>query len=367
MPESEPIDVQLQHVAKLLVEARAPLIYGLTQLTVEAQELAVELAMCLRGAIDTPRGHRIPARGTSLQLHGEARTTLGELKQYVDVLIFVGCAATPELRSLFAVDGTPALPAKKVYVLQSSSNKTHRLETQVRELGCRNKDEVLALRKKLKVTTSTDPEYGQLLAAWQNAKYPVLIYEPAKLLKTFGKNAASYLIEQLERAAIERAKFGRAAAWPFDADPGELSNATGAEYVLTARTGYPAAVQCFSGCAEFLPGVTNAEALLADGVVDAALFLGEGTCNEWSAAAQQHLQEIPTAMVASQKVLQGQNSKHQIACCNLSEEQGTIVREDGVPLHLAAKVPPQASTEKILRQLLALVREPTVASPGAAR
>lgn len=366
MSEPDEIDAQLKLIAKMLVEARAPLIYGLTQLTVEAQELAVELAMCLRGAIDTPRGSHIPARGTSLQLHGEARTTLGELRQYADVLVFVGCEPTPKFRTLFAVDGTPEWPAKKVYALPFLGS-----DTLWHELGCRNSEEVQVLRKKRNATTPRDPKHEELLAAWQTAKYPVLIYEPTKLAKSFCVNAASYLLEQLERAALVRAKFGRAAAWPIELSDGLLSNAAGAEYVLTARTGYPAAVQCYSGRAEFMPGVTNAEALLADGVIDAALFLGEGPSAAWTNAALQHLQNIPTAIIASKEAMQGRVCKHQIACCALGEVGGTIVREDGVPTMCrpssASRNTHAPDASSLLYRLLELVREPAAAASGAAR
>ncbi len=365
MPKADEIDAQLKLIAKMLREARAPLIYGLTQLTVEAQELAVELAMCLRGAIDTPRGSRIPPRGTSLQLHGEARTTMGELQQYYDLWVLVKCEHNPKLLESFTVAGLSSLPAKLCHELEVAASGGTGIAARVRELGCRNRDEVLALREKLKNPTTSERPQEQLLAAWQAAKYPLLIYQPVSLFRSLGKGAANSLIEEIERAVLARSKFGRAAAWPLEDAGAMLSNTAGAEYVLTARTGFPAAVCCLSGCAEYLPGVTNAEAMLADGVIDAALFLGDGPSTDWTAVATQHLQSIPTAIIASKQVLQGQASEYQIVCSPLSEEQGTIVREDGIPLLFSPKTAPEASAEKILRQLLALVREPSL--PGAAQ
>jgi formylmethanofuran dehydrogenase subunit B len=366
MPEANEIDAQLQLIAKRLVEARAPLIYGLTRLTVEAQELAVELAMCLRGAIDTPRGHLIPARGTSLQLHGEARATLGELQQHADLFVFVDCTATRGITESFVGKDHAKLPAKKVLQFNMAADDSTRNECRVLELACRTMDEVQVLHKKLKVATACDAAQEQLLAAWQAAQYPVLFYSPAGLVRSYGKSRAQYWIELLEYAVLARAKFGRAAAWPLEEAGTSLSNAAGAEYVLTARTGFPAAVQCFSGCAEYLPGVTDAEALLADGVIDAVLFLGEGPAADWNTTAKHHLKKIPTSIIASKQALQERAYQHQLECLPLDEEQGTIIREDGIPLPLRPVAPPTASTEKYLRRLLELVRELAATTAGAA-
>ncbi len=381
MPEAEKIDAQLKSIARMLVEARAPLIYGLTQLTVEAQELAVELAMCLRGAIDTPRGSRIPARGTSLQLHGEARTTQGELHRYADLLVFVELGLKGrvarflrdyhllhnEKHIVFRVQlDRPAMVNVKVggnHVYLGLSD----FESKIHELGTSNIVQLQAVRNKLRNKSTLDQNWEALLLAWHSAKYPVLVYNPNCLAQLYGLRNAAWIIEQLEQAVLNRSAHGRAAAWPVEVFDGQLSNAAGADYVLTARTGYPVAAQCFSGCAEYLPGVTNAEALLADGVIDAALFLGEGPSANWTAAALQHLQNIPTAILASKEVLHGNASNRQIECSSLSEEQGTIVREDGIPLPLRPAAPPVASTEKYLRQLLTLIRELATTAPGAAR
>jgi formylmethanofuran dehydrogenase subunit B len=373
MPEPEQFDEQLKFIAKMLVKARAPLIYGLTQLTLEAQELAVELAMCLRGAIDTPRGSQIPSRGTSLQLQGETRTTLGELRQYADLLVYVDCEPTDELLAVCAVHGSSKRSIKQHYLKPAAGSS---LVNQIREFGCRNMDDVHAIRKKQSRNSTSDVAHEQLLELWQRANYPVLIYHPAKLVQTFGKLAAAYLGEAIERAALGRAKHGRAAAWPLP-DGEALSSAAGAEYVLTARTGYPAAVQFFSGYAEFLPGVTDAEALLADGIIDAALFLGEGPSNEWAAEAKHRIQKIPTAIIAAAEFLNQQACEHQIACSPLSEEQGTIVREDGLPIPLnvlSPKAVPGVAQEQsflsaqlLLSRLLELIREPATTTSGAAR
>jgi formylmethanofuran dehydrogenase subunit B len=368
MSQTVEIDAQLQQLAQVLSEARAPLIYGLTQLTIEAQELAVELAMCLRGAIDVPRGSRIPPRGTSLQLHGEARTTLGELRQYANLLLFVDCKSSPDLEVLFVPEGMASIPAKQQWSLRFSGDDKNVFETRVLELRCRSMDEVRSLRKKLKVKQPCDFAQEQLLAAWQNAKYPILIYKPELLHKLYGKSHAAYVIELLEGAALTRAKDGRAAAWPLESTERELTNAAGAEYVLTARTGYPAAVCLFSACAEYLPEVTNAEALLANGVVDAALFLGEGPQASWSELALQHLKITPTFLLASEDEFKNWGLQHQFLKSNdLKDENGTIVLEDGIPIPISFGVSPHPSMESVLRQLLALVREQTIPVTGAAR
>ncbi len=434
MPEPDEIDAQLQLIAKMLRKARAPLIYGLTRLTVEAQELAVELAMCLRGAIDTPKGHLTPAHGTSLQLHGEARTTLGELRQYADVLVFVGCEPweqRPDFVETWAFAGTATLPKKTIYHVDLQRCRTdeeaaaeqneatllastprfvrgnvrftgEQFSTQVRELGCRDQQELHELRKKLGKEKSTiDPAWDDLLAAWQAAKYPVLVFEPAILADRFWHNGGAYLCEQLERVTLERAKFGRAAAWPLEDINNTLSNAAGAEYVLIARTGYPCAVQFFKGNAEYLPGVTDAASLLHSGVIDTALFLGEQNLYAWKSSGAWLNKKGLLISARWPTHWDPVDPLFYVQCRGLeSETSGIIVREDGVPFGLplsdevaktwslstepldqmptgeeaedaelasteASKTAPRM--EDILRRLLELVREPAISTSGAAR
>lgn len=433
MPEPDEIDAQLQRIAKMLREARAPLIYGLTRLTVEAQELAVELAMCLRGAIDTPRGHLIPARGTSLQLQGEAHTTLGELRQYADLLIFVDCEPwkkRPDFAESWAFSGTETLPQKAIFHLAlkrvddneqaesaelGNEPKTllpsfvrggfsftfEQFVNQVCELYCRNCNELLALRKKLTSSEPTaQPAWDELLTAWQTAKYPVLVYQPAGLSDAFGRRGGSYLIEQLERAVLERASHGRAAAWPLEEIGNQLSNAAGAEYVLIARTGYPCAVQFTNGRAEYLPGVTNAEALLMNGEADIVLFLGEQNVGYWHRHAWNHRKPL---LISARWPTHWDfvNPDIYLQCRGLQNEtSGTIIREDGIPFQLplseAAKKSWSLSTESLvyleqgeeaeaaelasteasktaprmedlLRRLLEFIREPVPTARGASQ
>ena len=291
-----------------------------------------------------------------------------------------------------------ALPS---FVRAELSFTFEQFETQVRELCCRNSNELHTLRKKLTSGEAADhPGWDELLTAWQTAKYPVLVYQPAGLSDSFGRSGGSYLIEQLEQAALERAKFGRAAAWPLEEIGNQLSNAAGAEYVLIARTGYPCAVQFFNGNAEYLPGVTNAEALLMNGVADVVLFLGEQNVGYWHRHAWLHRKPLlisarwPTHWDSV-------NPDIYLQCRGLEEEtSGTIIREDGIPFQLplseAAKKSWSLSTESLdnmeerdepeaaelasyeasktaprmedlLSRLLALVREPVVTEQGAAR
>ena len=113
---------------QLLLGARAPLIYGLSHATCEAQSLAVRLAELLRGYFDTPRSQNVPSRGLTLQTIGEARATWGEVCDRADLLLFVDCEPW-ETMPRFSERLQLERPlkngaARKLWQIQSAQNKT---------------------------------------------------------------------------------------------------------------------------------------------------------------------------------------------------------------------------------------------------
>jgi formylmethanofuran dehydrogenase subunit B len=84
------VDEALGEAARLLAGARYPVVYGLSDTTVEAQRAAVELADLLGACLDTTTSVCHGPSGIAFQTIGEATCTLGEIKNRADLLVFWG-------------------------------------------------------------------------------------------------------------------------------------------------------------------------------------------------------------------------------------------------------------------------------------
>ncbi len=74
-----------------MAEAKYPIICGLTDITSEAQRVAVAIGDRLGGCVDTTTGVRGGSWGIAFQEVGEVTCTLGEIKNRSDLVIFWGC------------------------------------------------------------------------------------------------------------------------------------------------------------------------------------------------------------------------------------------------------------------------------------
>ena len=82
--------VAIEEAARILAASRYPIVYGLSDTTVEAQRVAVEIADCLGACLDTTTSVCHGPSGIAFQVVGEATCTLGEVKNRADMVIFWG-------------------------------------------------------------------------------------------------------------------------------------------------------------------------------------------------------------------------------------------------------------------------------------
>jgi formylmethanofuran dehydrogenase subunit B len=83
-------EAAIEEAARLLVAARYPIVYGLSDTTVEAQRVAVEIADRLGACLDTTTSVCHGPSGIAFQAVGEPTCTLGEIKNRADLVIFWG-------------------------------------------------------------------------------------------------------------------------------------------------------------------------------------------------------------------------------------------------------------------------------------
>ena len=84
------VDEAIERAADLIYEARLPLIYGLGNVTCQAQTEAVALAERAAAVIDSQTSLSHGATELAFQLVGKVSATLGEIKNRADLVIYWG-------------------------------------------------------------------------------------------------------------------------------------------------------------------------------------------------------------------------------------------------------------------------------------
>lgn len=367
----------LDRAAEMLTSARMPLIYGLSEATLEAQAVAVDIAEALRCVIDTPASQFVQQRGTTLQLHGGAHTTLGEFYDKLgDLEILLTTTAKFSLmkdpdfkgdldelqlsyqhQQLHQSDDDYLKNRKFIHV--PASEVALRLDELLVFLKA-GTDGLTKLRSRTNShrNTNEDARWDEFHTAYQNAKYP-LIHSSMYLLTFASVPAEKRTIELeliqslLEQIAILKARDGRAA---YSHSSGGYH--AGADYVLTARTGASCAISFASGRAEHSPLDFNATTAVKRGLVDAVLFIGESATFDPFTPDSIALSRIAIGAKKPKKTEKSSDKNIFVPSRDLlSENQGTVLRSDGVPIPWRPnKQSDRPSMELLLKRLLEKIR-----------
>ena len=88
--EEVSVDEAIEEAAQTLVNAKFPITYGLSDTTCEAQRQAVAISDYIKGNIDTTTSVCHGPSGLAFQGVGESTSTLGEVKNRADLVIYWG-------------------------------------------------------------------------------------------------------------------------------------------------------------------------------------------------------------------------------------------------------------------------------------
>ncbi len=347
---SPPCSDAIQQAARVLVQARRPLIWGLRRATCEAQAAAVEIAELLRGAID------VPDSGGALDVVGEATATLGEIRQRADVVVvwFAEPLKThPRLFERYLAKFAGAAQ-RNLIVIGGDSAGAWQLPA---ALGC--EFEVATVLRGLlkqvpldnrKVTAQTGVpliEWQRLLERLRQARYGVLLCGEST------SHAADAAIAALVRDLNETSRWARLLLRPG-------ANVTGAEQVLTWRTGYPRAVDFSQGYPQSCGDEFSAERLLERGEVDGVLVVCDdpSDCFPASSAAAERLRKLPIVVVDSQMSACWESAQVKLpAAIPGVQSPGTMFRLDSVSLEMRPELSsPLPADFEVLRELTAAIR-----------
>lgn len=373
----QPAEVEegIERAARILTQAKYPVVYGLSDTTCEAQRKACAIADWIGANLDTTTSVCHGPSGMAFQGVGEVTCTLGEVMHRGDLIIYWGgnpAESHPRHftkyslmpKGLWTPRGRKDRTCVVVDVRKTKSAGAADLFIRVKP---RCDFEALwtlrALAKGVELdAAAVEEQTGVALSTWQDlmdrmkrAKYGVLFFGMG-LTMTRGKHLNSEAILALAR---DMNRYTRFVAKPVRGH----GNVTGADNVVTWRTGYPFGVNLSRGYPRFNPGEYTTADVLARGEADAAMVIASDPMANFSQPAREHLASIPYVALDPKETAttRGAAVAFTTAAYGINVP-GTVYRMDDVPIPLRpAFESPFPSDYEILTRLEQRVRQVGVA------
>jgi formylmethanofuran dehydrogenase subunit B len=337
----------IKEAAKILYQARYPLIYGLSDTTVESQKVAVGIADWIGANLDTTTSVCHGPSGMAFQGAGESTCSLGEVKNRADMVIFWGSNPAESHprhftkyslmpKGMYVPNGRKDRTCVIVDVRKTKSAKAADLFVQIKP---RKDFEALWTLRALANDVELDPEKvaletGNPLSLWEDlmekmksARYGVIFFGMG-LTMTRGKHANSEGILLLTRDMNRHTR--------FSCKPNRgHGNVTGADSVVAWRTGYPFGVNLGRGYPRFNPGEYTASDVLARGEADAAMIIASDPMGNFSQPARDHLASIPFVALDPKETPTSRAAAVSFSVATYGiNVPGTVYRMDDVPIPL---------------------------------
>ena len=345
----QPAELQqgIKEAARILHESRYPLVYGLSDTTIESQRVAVGIADWIGANLDTTTSVCHGPSGMAFQGAGESTCSLGEVKNRADMVIFWGSNPAESHprhftkyslmpKGLYVPNGRKDRTCVIVDVRKTKSAKAADIFVQIKP---RKDFEALWTLRALANDIELDPEQveretGNPLSVWQDlmdrmkaARYGVIFFGMG-LTMTRGKHANSEGILSLTRDMNRHTRF---ACKPNRGH----GNVTGADNVVSWRTGYPFGVNLGRGFPRFNPGEYTASDVLARQEADAALIIASDPMANFSQPARDHLAKIPYVALDPKETPTTKSAAVSFSVATYGiNVPGTVYRMDDVPIPL---------------------------------
>src|SRR5687768_4203276 len=364
--------------AEILTTGKYPIVYGLSDSPCEAQRVAVSIADWINGTIDTTTSVCHGPSGMAFQGVGEVTASLGEVRNRGDLIMFWGSNPAESHprhftkyslmpKGQFLPNGRKDRTCVIVDVRKTKSAKAADIFIQIKP---RADFEGLWTLRALANDIELDPaqveaDTGVPLATWQDlmdrmkkAKFGVLFFGMGVTM-TRGKHANSEAVLALTRDMNRHTRF------VCKPNRGH-GNVTGADNVVTWRTGYPFGVNLGRGYPRFNPGEYTAADVLARKEADAALIVASDPMANFSQPAREHLKSIPYIALDPKE---SPTTRHATVAFTVAtygiNVAGTVYRMDDVPIPLRpAFDSPFPSDYEILTGIEKRVKELKAAANG---
>ena len=341
-----PLEEAIEEASQILANARYPVIYGLSDTTCEAQRQAVAITDIIRGTVDTTTSVCHGPSGLAFTDIGESTSTLGEVKNRADMVIYWGgnpaeshprhftrYAVTPKGkyipngkkdRTVVLVDvrKTPSTPVADIFI-QVKPGKDFELLWALR-----------ALVKGRKVSPDIEEETGvslqvleDLVDKMKSCRFGAMFFGMG-LTMTRGRHFNSGALLAL---ATDLNEFPHFVAKPSRGH----GNVTGADNVVSWQTGYPYGVNFNRGYPRFNPGEFTTVDMLARGETDVAMFIATDPASNFPKAAIDHMSKIPVISLDTKQTHTSDLAHVAFATSTYGiNTSGTVYRMDDVPITL---------------------------------
>ncbi len=355
-----PIDDALDAAARLLTEAARPLIYLAPDISCDAQREGVATADLLRAALDSVTSATAIDALLAGQEYGRAGATLGQVRNFADVLVFWGIDPAiryPRYSTRYAPDPVGLrLPDGRgsrtvVAVDIDDSRGPAGADLRVALDGAGEVATIAALTAIVSGAASHAVANGpwararELATALLAGHYVVFVAdaEPDASLPARDPGRAGALIALTQalngptRCALSLLRAG--------------GNRSGADAVATSQTGYPAAIDFRRGYPRYDPHHGTAGARLASGEVDAVLVIGSASLIPSEILAA--MARVSCAVIgprATESPFAGGRAIIDTGVAGI-HEGGTALRMDDVPLPLRPSVNGPPATASVARRL----------------
>ena len=368
--KTETLENSVKRAVEILAKARRPLIYGLSSTECSAIGKAVEIAEITGGIIDNTSSVCHGPTILALQQVGESKTTLGEIKNRSDLVVFWGSNPTEaHLRHIIRYSVTPkgkyvpeGRKGRKIVVVDVRETRTAKMADKFIKIDYNKDFELLqTLRALVRGERITAEEVAgvpmneivELAEEMKNAKFGTVFFGLG-LTQSDGRHmnidAAVGLVSELNR----KTKF---VLTPMRGH----YNVAGANTVTTWQTGYPYAVDFSVGYPRYNPGEFTAVDMLSSGEADAALIIASDPGSTFPKEAAKHLAQIPVITLDQKATPTTMLSEVVIPVATAGiEAEGTAYRMDGVPLKLSKIIdPPEGvvSDNEVLKMILEGLKE----------
>ncbi len=335
-------DQAIHRAIERVQQSKMPLICGLEGLSVEGQQAAMSLADRMRASIDVSLLYRERGSSIALERTGLVTSTLGEVDQRSDWILFWFCdpAQThPRLLERFCTSSS--LLNRRIVVVDSEETETARQADwfikSAHESGSATLSVIRALISNVKFNTFDKHPTGQPLETWQNlaaemlaARYGTIFFRPSASDSDY--DSVSDQLHRLVRAAQQQT---RCVLHPLHSS----ANGVGAENVMAWSSGYPFAVNFNRSFPRYYGREYSAEGLLERGECDLVILASTGQLEkEWqfmSSAARDHFERVPKIVLEESPVSidLDHTVKFPVTRCGDSCH-GDMFRQDGISIPL---------------------------------
>jgi len=357
------LNLAIDKISSYLTQAKYPLVYGLSQSSIDSIRAAVSLADWIGAVVDTETSSNHGSAIEAVQEVGKVTCTLGEIRHRSDFLIFWGSdplITQPrhfERYSLYA-DGTfieNNRAGRTCIVIDQTPTASSEIADQFIQIPAGKNYEaarvLIALSKGVSLQADiVKNSTGQPLSVWQDlfdrmakAQFGSLFFGMGVMQAKDGYEASRAMLE-LTRDMNHHTRF-------VCKSMRGGGNATGADNVMNWRVGSPFSVSLTNGTPRYCPQDYNAEAVLSRNETDVALIIQTKPEEHLSEKAIAHLKKIPFILLESRESALSKFAKIRIQTSEFGiHEAGTAYRMDDVPIHSRAILKSDLpSAEKLLK------------------